>query len=154
MLHCEGVLRGEAADDTQRAGALDAIHESVLAQDMACRHIIVADGFAKPEIDAWDCEHIVLPHAHEDKGDFARGMGALHALHAGAEFVGFLDADNWLEPNHMSSLILTALKNATGIATTAMTNRKATLMFAPMTLPAPKLSVGCPTASRTVRCAM
>ncbi|WP_430912574.1 glycosyltransferase [Methylobacterium sp. sgz302541] len=92
-------------------------HESVLAQDMPCRHIIVADGFAKPEIDAWDCEHIVLPNAHEDKGDFARGMGALHAVHAGAEFVAFLDADNWVEPNHMSSLICTALKNGTAITT-------------------------------------
>ncbi|WP_204269457.1 hypothetical protein, partial [Escherichia coli] len=85
-------------------GDIRQAHESVLAQDLPCRHVLVADGFPKAEIDGWDCEHITLPTAHHDAGDFARGMGALHALNDGAEFVAFLDADNWLAPNHVSSL--------------------------------------------------
>ena len=94
-----------------------ASHESVIGQDLACRHVLVADGFPKAEIDGWACEHVVLPKAHADKGDFARGMGALHAINTGADFVTFLDADNWLAPNHISSLAAAALKNQTAITT-------------------------------------
>lgn len=99
-------------------------HESVLAQDLPCRHVVVADGFPQRAIDGWDCEHIVLPTPHADKGDFARGMGALHAINDGAEFVAFLDADNWLEPQHISSLVGTALRNATAITTSRRALRR------------------------------
>jgi glycosyltransferase involved in cell wall biosynthesis len=79
-------------------------HRSVSQQIRAARHIIVADGHPNPAISAWACEHIILPSAHRDAGNFARGIGALHAFQTGAEYVCFLDADNWLENNHVSSL--------------------------------------------------
>jgi glycosyltransferase involved in cell wall biosynthesis len=79
-------------------------HQSVLQQSRTARHIIVADGHPNPVVSAWACEHIVLPSAHRDAGNFARGVGALHAFQTGAEYVCFLDADNWLENNHVSSL--------------------------------------------------
>jgi hypothetical protein len=88
----------EAADELLVA------HQSVLQQDMKVRHIMVADGFPQPGVADWDCEHIALPSAHRDAGNFARGVGALHAFQTGADFVGFLDADNWLQSNHASSL--------------------------------------------------
>lgn len=83
---------------------LEKAHRSVLSQDVVVRHIMVADGFPNPAVGTWDCQHVVLPSAHRDAGNFARGVGALHAFQSGAEFVCFLDADNWLEPNHVSSL--------------------------------------------------
>ncbi|WP_298952695.1 glycosyltransferase family A protein [uncultured Methylobacterium sp.] len=99
-------------------------HESVLAQDFACRHVLVADGHPHPEIDDWNCEHIVLPGAHKDWGGFARGMGAMHAVHDGVDFVAFLDADNWLEPNHASSLAVQALNSGTAITVSRRSLRR------------------------------
>ncbi len=96
---------------------LRACHESVLAQELPCTHVLVADGHPQGVIDGWDCEHVVLPTAHADKGDFARGMGALHAINTGAEFVAFLDADNWIEPDHALSLVNAALHHQTAITT-------------------------------------
>ncbi|MEH3147813.1 MAG: glycosyltransferase family A protein [Methylobacterium frigidaeris] len=90
-------------------------HESVLAQDFTCRHIMVADGNPRGEINDWNCEHIVLPAPHRDWGDFARGIGAMHAIHDNVDFVAFLDADNWLEPNHISSLAVQALNSGTAV---------------------------------------
>ena len=79
-------------------------HQSVLQQDIQVRHIMVADGYPKHLVGLWACEHIVLPSAHRDAGNFARGVGALHAFQTGATHVCFLDADNWLESRHVSSL--------------------------------------------------
>jgi hypothetical protein len=89
---------------TEAADELIVAHLSVLQQDMTVRHILVADGFPQPAVADWTCEHIVLPLAHRDAGNFARGVGALHAFQTGADYVGFLDADNWLQSNHASSL--------------------------------------------------
>lgn len=83
---------------------IDSAHKSVLQQDLKVTHIMVADGHPNPLVSTWDCHHIVLPEAHHDAGNFARGVGALHAFQRGAEYVCFLDADNWLETNHVSSL--------------------------------------------------
>lgn len=79
-------------------------HQSVVQQDTQTRHIMVADGHPKYLVKFWACEHIVLPSAHRDAGNFARGVGALHAFQTGASHVCFLDADNWLESHHVSSL--------------------------------------------------
>lgn len=79
-------------------------HRSVLQQDMKTRHIMVADGYPNPAVSDWACEHITLPSAHCDAGNVARGLGALHAFQSGADCVGFLDADNWLQKDHVSSL--------------------------------------------------
>ena len=105
-------------------GVIRFSHESVLAQDLSCTHVLVADGFPRPSIDGWACEHLTLPKAHEDKGDFARGVGAMHAINAGADFVTFLDADNWLEPNHISSLVVAALTNGTAVTTSRRSLRR------------------------------
>lgn len=83
---------------------LSIAHQSVMAQDVDVTHIMVADGHSNTAVGNWKCQHIILPSAHNDAGNFARGIGALHAFQNGAEYVCFLDADNWLEPNHASSL--------------------------------------------------
>lgn len=80
------------------------MHRSVLRQDMKVTHVMVADGFPNASVSKWDCQHIILPTAHHDAGNFARGVGALHAFQSGADCVCYLDADNWLESGHVSSL--------------------------------------------------
>jgi glycosyltransferase involved in cell wall biosynthesis len=91
-------------------------HESVLAQevDAEVRHMMVADGHAKPEIDRWLADHVVLPRAHGDNGNTPRGIGALLADSEGYDFIAFLDADNWFYPKHLHSLL--ELHVATGAA--------------------------------------
>lgn len=83
---------------------LNCAYQSVVRQDLRAAHIMIADGHPNPKVSGWCCEHIVFPSAHRDAGNFARGTGALHAFQNGADYVCFLDADNWLESNHISSL--------------------------------------------------
>lgn len=82
-------------------------HESVLAQQVDARitHVMVADGFARPEIDEWDVEHVKLPKAHGDNGNTPRGIGAILAQTQDAEFIAYLDADNWFYPEHLHVLL-------------------------------------------------
>lgn len=78
---------------------------SVAAQDYPVTHFMVADGFANPVVGASNVKHIILPDAHGDNGNTPRGIGAISALNKGFEGFAFLDADNWFEPNHVSSLV-------------------------------------------------
>ena len=82
-------------------------HESVVSQqvDAHVRHIILADGHPRAEIDTWDADHIVLPRAHGDNGNTPRGIGAMLADTEGYDFIAFLDADNWFHAGHLASLL-------------------------------------------------
>jgi hypothetical protein len=52
--------------------------------------------------------HIRLDKAHGDYGNTPRGVGALLAISEGYDGIGFLDADNWLEPDHVESCLAAA----------------------------------------------
>ncbi|GJE38325.1 glycosyltransferase [Methylobacterium persicinum] len=82
-------------------------HESVVSQQVEARvtHVMVADGHARPEIDQWEVIHIRLPKEHGDNGNTPRGVGALVAQSNEAEFIAFLDADNWYNPDHLTSML-------------------------------------------------
>ncbi len=80
-------------------------HESVLAQTHPCRHIMVADGFPRPEIGTWDVEHIRLPAANADYGDTPRVAGGERALAQGCGAIAYLDADNSYRPRHVESMV-------------------------------------------------
>lgn len=54
---------------------LERCHQSCASQTMPVRHVMVADGEARPEIDGWDCDHLVLPHRHADNGNTPRCLG-------------------------------------------------------------------------------
>ena len=85
---------------------LQSVREQTHAQWL---HYWVADGFAQPEVLAGEprVRHIVLPNAHANFGCTPRGIGAQCALADGMDLVCFLDADNLLEPEHVSSLVQT-----------------------------------------------
>lgn len=81
-------------------------HDSVLAQTHAdVRHILVADGHPNAALDSWNCEHIPLPFSHRDAGGTPRAIGALSAFGRGYDAVGFIDADNSIDPEHAQRMI-------------------------------------------------
>ncbi len=82
-------------------------HDSVMAQQVAANvtHIMVADGHARPEIDGWNAIHIRLPKEHGDNGNTPRAVGSVVAQTNGADYIAFLDADNWFYPEHLASLL-------------------------------------------------
>lgn len=86
-------------------GILKRCHESVLEQTYPSRHIMVADGFPREEIDGWDAEHVRLEHNHSDYGDTPRAVGGERALSFGCDAIAYLDADNSFRPRHLESMI-------------------------------------------------
>lgn len=78
---------------------------SVRRQTIKADHIVVADGFSQNWLDEANCRHIKLDRAHDDFGNTPRGIGAILAISEGYAGIGFLDADNWLEPGHIEACV-------------------------------------------------
>jgi hypothetical protein len=55
--------------------------------------------------------NVPLPQNIGDIGDTPRALGVIYAKSIGADAVTFLDSDNWLQPNHIESLVNTAKIN-------------------------------------------
>jgi hypothetical protein len=84
---------------------LERCHQSVGRQTVGVRHVLVADGSPRNEVDGWDCTHLRLPQCHGDCGNTPRSIGALHAASLGHHPIFFLDADNWLSPEHVETAL-------------------------------------------------
>lgn len=80
-------------------------HDSVLSQTVPATHFMIADGHPCAEIDNWDVAHIPLNTGHADYGNTPRGVGGFLARNQGFDFVAYLDADNWFQPEHLASLL-------------------------------------------------
>ncbi len=83
--------------------------ESVRAQTYAATHFVVADGFAQAWLDGAGVRHLRLDLAHADFGNTPRAIGGLLAVSEGFDAVCFLDADNWLEKDHVAACVAAAL---------------------------------------------
>jgi glycosyltransferase involved in cell wall biosynthesis len=80
-------------------------HKSVMHQTYKeVRHFMVADGHPRDYVADWECEHIVLPNCG-DVGDTPRVVGYAVAAARGYDAICFLDADCWLEPDHLQTLV-------------------------------------------------
>ena len=90
--------------------------ESVTNQSICCDHILIADGFPQKWIDDTGVRHLVLDRSHGDAGNTPRGLGALLAIAEEYDGIGLLDADNWLERNHLEVCLNAANKMEGGIA--------------------------------------
>jgi glycosyltransferase involved in cell wall biosynthesis len=75
--------------------------DSVRNQSISCDHILVSDGFPQKWVDETGVRHLSLDRSHGDAGNTARGLGTLLAIAEEYEGIGLLDADNWLEKNHL-----------------------------------------------------
>lgn len=102
---------------------LQVCHESVRNQTVACDHILVADGFPKPEVDGWQAQHIKGPH-HNDYGDTPRLLGTASAATQGYDAILLLDGDNWFEPNHVETLLAVATQTGADVVTCARMLRR------------------------------
>ena len=74
---------------------------SVRNQSVAVDHMLVADGHPQDWIDTAGVRHVRLDRAHGDYGNTPRAIGAMMAISEKYDGIGFLDADNWLETNHV-----------------------------------------------------
>jgi len=80
------------------------------------KHFMVADGFAQHYIDTWHCEHIRLPNIG-DSGNSPRVVGAIAAEAQGFNAIVLLDADCWLEPNHVQQLVESMASTGASVVT-------------------------------------
>jgi hypothetical protein len=78
---------------------------SVRAQTLAVDHFLVADGFPQEWIDGEPVRHIKLDRSHANYGNTPRAIGAIMAAAEAYDGIGLLDADNWLEPDHVASCV-------------------------------------------------
>ncbi len=81
---------------------------SVAGQSVACDHLLVADGAPQDWIDGAGVRHLRLDRNHADYGNAARGIGALLAAGEGYDAIGFLDADNRIDPDHVALCLAAA----------------------------------------------
>lgn len=80
-------------------------HKSVVNQTYKeVTHFLVADGFPKAGVEEWECEHIKIPNCG-DSGDSPRVIGYAVAAARGYDAICFLDADCWLEPEHIAEMV-------------------------------------------------
>jgi len=90
---------------------LDRCIRSVRQQTLPADHILVADGYPQDWIDGEPVRHIRLDRNHADFGDTPRALGAMLAVSEGYAGIALLDADNWLENNHIASCIEASLRS-------------------------------------------
>ena len=85
---------------------LERCHLSCMDQegDWRLRHIMVADGHPRKELEEWAIDHITLPHSHGDNGNSPRCIGAISAINQGYWPILFLDADNYFKPWHLNAV--------------------------------------------------
>lgn len=74
-------------------------------------HLLVSDGKHNSLIAGWKGEYFSLPESHNDAGATPRALAAISAFSRGYDAVGFIDADNWIDPTHVEKMIET-MQNA------------------------------------------
>ncbi len=78
---------------------------SVAAQTYPCTHLLVADGFPRPDLVPAAAQHIQLPKAHADNGNTPRAIGSMSAISQGFDAIAYLDADNWYAPGFVEAMV-------------------------------------------------
>jgi hypothetical protein len=79
--------------------------KSVKSQTVPADHFLIADGFAQEWIDREEVRHIKLDREHGYGGNAPRGVGALIAIAEEYDGIGMLDADNWLDSDHVQACV-------------------------------------------------
>ena len=88
---------------------------SVAAQSVPVTHFVVADGHAQDWLDHAGVRHLKLDCAHGDYGNTPRSVAGILAASEGFDAIGFIDADNWLEPDHVLTCLQTAEQAGDGL---------------------------------------
>lgn len=80
---------------------LDRCLMTVRQQTLPATHYLVADGNPRELPAGCTAVHLVLPENVGNYGATPRGLGTQLAFNDGHDVVACLDADNWLEPEHL-----------------------------------------------------
>ena len=83
---------------------------SVARQTVDADHILVSDGFAQDWLDGASVHHLRLGQCHADYGNTPRGLGAMLAIAQHYDAIGFLDADNWYDEDHIEACVEAAAR--------------------------------------------
>lgn len=78
---------------------------SVAAQTRRCTHFLVSDGAPQDFLDRAGVRHLRLGANHRDYGDTPRAIGSVLAAREGFDAIGYLDADNEYEPDHVERMV-------------------------------------------------
>jgi hypothetical protein len=86
--------------------------DSVRRQTVRTDHFLVADGYPQEWIGRMKggIRHLVLDKAYADYGNTPRGIGAQLAISDRYDGIGFLDADNWIDDDHVQACLESAHK--------------------------------------------
>lgn len=131
---------------------------SVKRQTIPAGHIVVADGFPQDWIDQTSVRHLRLDRVHQDHGNTPRAIGGLIAIAEGYEGIGLLDADCWLEPDHLEHCLEQAkqvgLERCGFVAAARTLRRLDKSIMSPMSLRPSMLilAVSCSCLHRSRRC--
>lgn len=81
--------------------------ESVGEQTMKVKHLLVADGIEATENPyfKYTSQRIILPENVGGNGWYGHRVYAAMPLMVNADYILFLDEDNWFEPNHVETMI-------------------------------------------------
>ncbi|WP_158932875.1 glycosyltransferase [Acidisphaera sp. S103] len=96
-------------------------HASVRGQTVAAHHIMVCDGSAPAQIEAFQGTHIILQRNYKDYGNTPRLIGCYSAIARDADAIAFLDGDNWFQPDHLENLERFARDNRLDACSSART---------------------------------
>lgn len=94
-------------------------HASVRAQAHACTHILISDGSGPNPLRDFQGQFIELQQQHADYGDTPRAIGSLSAAAQGFDAVAYLDADDWLLPQHVQTLVELHQRTGAAVCTAA-----------------------------------
>ncbi len=81
---------------------------SVASQSVPTAHLLVADGHPQEWIAKAGVRHIVLDRSHGNFGNTPRAIGLMAGIGEGYRAIGLLDADNWIDPDHMEACLAAA----------------------------------------------
>jgi hypothetical protein len=96
-------------------------HGSVRGQTVPAHHILVCDGSAPAQIEAFQGTHILLQRNYRDYGNTPRLIGCYNAITHDADAIAFLDGDNWFQPDHLEGLLRFARANQLDACSSART---------------------------------
>lgn len=81
---------------------------SVTAQTVPTAHLLVADGYPADWIGGFGVRHIALDRCYRNFGNTPRAIGLMAGVGEGYRAIGLLDADNWLDPDHVAACLACA----------------------------------------------
>jgi glycosyltransferase involved in cell wall biosynthesis len=103
---------------------IDSVKSQHVKNKSITEHLLIADGFPQTWIDHEQVRHFKLDREHGDNGNTPRGIGALIAIGEEYDGIGVLDADNWLDDDHIQACLEAAASCEGGVCDYVIAKRR------------------------------